>query len=119
MALKILPPAGLYTRTGIEHTTLVLLPLDTATKLLEELRQSLASSESVRLAAYPREICVCPVEPRIHGREQYVSFHLDAGPKPLSKWQLRGLEIKKTIWLLLALYGLVSGFRAVVSYLGA
>lgn len=119
MAFKILPPVGLYTRPGIEHTTLVLLPVETATKLLEKLRLSLASDESVRLAAYPREICVCPVQPQMYGREQYVSFHLDAGPKPMSKWQLRRQEIRKTIFFVLAVYGFVSGIRAILLHVGA
>jgi len=30
------------------------------------------------------------VAPQTRGKEEYLSIHLDSGPKPYSKWQLRG-----------------------------
>ena len=75
------PSVGLYEKTGVECVSMLLLTPEAAAQLSDTLRIALASPESASLAAWPREICAFPVSAHMWGREQYVSFHLDAGPK--------------------------------------
>jgi len=90
---------------------MVLLPVDTATRLAEDLRQALSSPESIALASWPREVCSFPVSPQTRGLEEYLSFHLDSGPQPYSTWQLRGQALVKVLHFVFWSIGVVSLIR--------
>jgi hypothetical protein len=116
---KTLPFVRVYDRGGMISSTIILLPLDAAARLVEELRQALASPESIALASWPREVCSFPVSPQTRGKEEYLSIHLDSGPQPYSKWQLRGQAAMKTIHFIFWVIGVVSSIRWFLNSVGA
>jgi hypothetical protein len=109
---------GLYQDGGALSKSMVLLSPAAAARLVEALTTALASPESMAQAAWPRELCNFPVVPQTSGREQYLSFHLDAGAKPHTKWQLRRRQITKTLWFFAALYGFFCAGRWLLATIG-
>lgn len=108
------PTVGLYDRGGMISYTNVLLSIAAAVRLRDELGSALANSESIALASWPRKVCSFPVSPHTRGKEEYCSIHLDAGPKPYSKWQIRGQSFIKSIHSIFWLVGVVTFIRWVL-----
>ena len=119
MALKTQPIVGLYQRGGMISYTTVLLTVDAASRLLEELRDALASPNSIALASWPREVCSFPVSPQTRGKEEYLSIHLDSGPKPYSSWQLRGQAAMRVVNFVFWSIGVVASIRWILNVVGA
>ncbi len=110
--------AGLFQDLGAVSKSMVLLTPAAASQLAEALTTALASPESTAHAAWPRELCNFPVVPQTSGREQYLSFHLDTGAQPHTRWQLRRKQIARTIWLIAAIYGFFCAGRWLLSMMG-
>jgi hypothetical protein len=105
------PIVKLYESGGAICSTVVLLQPAAAQDLVAALQQALATPDAIASASWPREVCIFSVSPHTRGREQYLSVHLDSGPQPYSKWQLRRQAIKRNLSFTLALIGLVSSIR--------
>ena len=119
VAFKTQPIVGLYQRGGMISYTTVLLPLEAATRLLESLRDALVSPDSIALASWPREVCSFPVSPQTRGKEEYFSIHLDSGPKPYTKWQLRGQAAIRAVHFIFWSIGVVTSIRWFLNSVGA
>jgi hypothetical protein len=115
------PNINLYERGGMISSTIVLLPAEAAVRLFNELRTALASPDSIALASWPREVCNFLVSPhtQTRGREQILSIHLDSGPQPYSKWELRGHAALKALWFIFAVIGVVSSIRWLLNAVGS
>ena len=99
--------AGLYEQGGAVTVSMILLPRQAATTLREALQSALDSADASKLAAWPRELCKFQVNPHFKGREQYVSFHLDLGAKPMSPGQVRWRRFRDTVVFLMTAVGFV------------
>jgi hypothetical protein len=111
VTLRSPPLVGLYQRGGMISYTTVLLPPEAAKRLVDELQAAVASPESIALASWPRDVCAFPVTPQTRGKEEYLSIHLDSGPKPYSKWQLRGQAAQRAANFIFWSIGVVASVR--------
>jgi hypothetical protein len=119
VTLRPRPLVGLYQRGGMISYTTVLLPPEAAAQLVDELRVALVSPEAMALASWPREVCSFPVTPQTRGKEEYLSIHLDSGPKPYSKWQLRRQAAARFVNFVLWSIGAVALIRWLLDMVGA
>jgi hypothetical protein len=119
VTLRPQPLVGLYQRGGMISYTTVLLPPEAAAQLVDELHGALASPEATALASWPREVCSFPVRPQTRGKEEYLSIHLDSGPKPFSKWKLRRQAAARMANFVLWSIGAVALIRWLLGIVGA
>jgi hypothetical protein len=71
------------------------------------------------LASWPREVCSFPVTPQTRGKEEYLSIHLDSGPKPYSMWQLRRQAAARVVNFVFWSIGVVALIRWFLDVVGA
>jgi hypothetical protein len=116
---KTQPLAAVYDTGGMISYTRILLRPDAVLKLIDDLRSAIASPESIALASWPRDVCTFPVSPHTRGYEQYLSIHVDSGPQPYTKWQLRARELIRTLQFIFMLVGVVASVRWLLHGLGA
>jgi hypothetical protein len=113
------PTVGLYDKGGVVSESMILLTPESARCLSDALRSALDSPEALAQSAWPGKLCTFAVSPQFRGREQYISFHLDAGPKPLSSMGVRWRRAKDAFAFLLAFLGFVWLVRWLLSTVGA
>jgi hypothetical protein len=116
--LKVPPIVQLYESGGMICSTIVLLQPEAARYLVEALQLALATPDAIASASWPRKVCNFSASPHTRGREQYLSVHLDSGPQPYSKWQLRRQAIVRNLSFAFALIGLVSSIRWLINLFG-
>jgi hypothetical protein len=109
---------GLYDKGGAVSFSHILLPPETARRLHDALRAALDSPEATGLAAWPRELCAFPVSPQFRGKEHYISFHIDAGPKPLSPAGVRWRRARDVFFFVMTIVGIASSGRWLLHLLG-
>jgi hypothetical protein len=113
------PTVGLYDKGGVVSESMILLTPESARRLSDALRSALESPEVTALSAWPGKLCAFSVSPQLRGREQYISFHLDAGPKPLSSMGVSWRRAKDTFAFLLMVLGFVCLVNWLLSTVGA
>ena len=109
---------GLYEKGGVVFESMILLTPESARCLCDALRLALESPEAAAQSAWPGTLCSFSVSPQFRGKEQYLSFHLDAGPKPLSPTGVRWRRARDTVTFLLTGLGFVCLVRWLLSTLG-
>ena len=109
---------GLYDQDGAVSMSRILLPPETARSLRDALVAALDSSEAASLVAWPRELCAFRVSPEFKGIEQYVSFHIDTGQKPLSRAGVRWRRARDFLTFAMILVGIACSVHWVLHMLG-
>ena len=109
---------GLYDQGGAVSLSRIMLPPETARSLRDALAAALDSSEATSLAAWPRKLCAFPVSPQFKGKEQYVSFHIDTGQKPLSRAGVRWRRARDLFIFAMILVGMACSAHWVLHILG-
>lgn len=98
--------------------SMILLTPESARCLSDALRSALDSPERAAQSAWPGTLCVFAVSPQFRGKEQYLSFHFDAGPKPLSPMGVHWRRAKDTVTFVFMVLGFVCFARWLFSTLG-
>ena len=104
-------PVGLFEQDGIEAVSRILLTPDAAKKLRDALQSALATPEAQEKASWPGELVAFPVSPQFKGREQYVSFHIDAGKTPLTRFEIIRRRIRSLLNVIFVCIGLFAFIR--------